>query len=101
MAKNDPYAEGYSQGFSDYEQGKPRLPHDTSRLLKFVLMSSRDVEGYVQAYHQGYEAAVRQKRNQRNRHHANRERDAQTQHNKERIQKARQQGPFSPPDLER
>lgn len=59
MVKQDPYAEGYNQGFSDYQAGKARKPHALSRLKKFILMRGQEVGSYVRAYHQGYEASVR------------------------------------------
>lgn len=62
MNTSDPYANGYNQGFDDYKAGKKRKPNALKNLGKLVMMSSEDVGRYVQAYHQGYESAVRETR---------------------------------------
>lgn len=73
--KTDPYADGYNQGFDDYKAGKKRKPHALKNLKKLVMMRSQDVERYVQAYHQGYEAAVRKSRLQSESRQASQQRE--------------------------
>lgn len=89
MSITDPYADGYNQGFDDYKAGKKRKPHALNNLGKMVMMRSQDVERYVQAYNQGYEAAVRKSRLESESHQASQQRENPEQQTKWRMNRLR------------